>query len=174
MPPVARWAIAIVVVAYSAIVPAPCGAQGKAGEAPGASVAGAAAPHDSAKAAVLRQLLARTQAADQAIALMEASLPAQRQSNPRIPAVFWDRFIIEARARRGELVDMISVVYDRHFTIEELRQLLAFYDTPLGRKLLAAQPAIAQESVQAGQQWGQRIGVAIGAQLAAEGLIVTP
>lgn len=131
-------------------------------------------PRDSAKAALIRELLARTQAADQAIVVMEASLPAQRLSNPRIPAVFWDRFLAEARARRGELIDMIGVVYERHFTTEEIRQLLQFYDTPLGRKLLAAQPTIAQESLQAGQQWGQRIGAAVGAQLAAEGVVITP
>jgi uncharacterized protein len=134
----------------------------------------AAAPRDSAKTALLRQLVVRTQVADQAIAMLEASIPMQRQSNPRIPAVFWDRFLVQAKARRGELVDMISVIYDRHFTADELRQLLAFYDTPLGRKLLAAQPTIAQESLQAGQEWGQRVGTAIGAQLAAEGIVITP
>jgi hypothetical protein len=105
---------------------------------------------------------------------MEASLPAQRQSNPRIPAVFWDRFLAQARASRGELIDMMAVVYERHFTTEEVRQLLQFFDTPIGRKLVTVQPTIAQESVLAGQLWGQRVGEAIGKQLAAEGVVITP
>jgi hypothetical protein len=173
MSSVIRWTVVAATVAiYGAGVPALAHAQSTAATTGGSGALGSAL--DSAKAALIRQLLARTQAADQAIAMMEASLPSQRQSNPRIPAVFWDRFMAEARARRGELVDMIGLVYDRHFTSEELQQLLDFYDTPIGRKLLAAQPAIAQESVEAGQQWGQRIGSAIGAQLAAEGVVVSP
>jgi uncharacterized protein len=124
---------------------------------------------DSVKAALIRQLLARTGAADQAIAAMEAMLPAQRAANPQIPAVFWDRFLAAARDRRGELVELIVPVYDRHFTTDELRQLVAFYETTLGQKLLAAQPAIARESIEAGQQWGARIGEEVAAKLQFEG-----
>lgn len=167
-----RTLLAVAVAICGAVLPACTQAQSTATTTGSTGALGS--PRDSGKAALIRQLLVRTQAADQAIALMEASLPAQRLSNPRIPAVFWDRFIAEARARRGELVDMMSVVYERHFTTEEIRHLLDFYDTPLGRKLLAAQPKIAQESVEAGQQWGQRIGSAIGAQLAAEGVVISP
>ena len=173
MSTVTRWTSAVFAVAIcSAVLPECTQAQSTAPTIGSTDTLGSR--RDSAKAALLRQLLVRTQAVDQAIALMEATLPAQRQSNPRIPAVFWDRFIAEARARRGELADMISVVYDRHFTTEEVRQLLEFYDTPIGRKLLVAQPTIVQQSAQAGQQWGQRVGAAIGAQLAAEGVVITP
>lgn len=171
MSSVTRWTVVAIAVAIcGAAVPA--GAQAQNAATTASSAVGS--PRDSAKAALIRELLARTQAADQAIAAMEAALPGQRQSNPRIPAVFWDRFIAEARARRGEFVDMIGVVYDRHFTSGEIRQLLDFYDTPLGRKLLATQPAIAQESIEAGQLWGQRVGAEIVAQLAAEGVVVSP
>lgn len=124
---------------------------------------------DSVKADLIRQLLARTGAADQAIAAMEAMIPAQRVANPQVPAVFWDRFLAAARDRRGELIELIVPVYDRHFTTDELRQLLAFYDTTLGQKLLAAQPAIARESIEAGQQWGKRIGGEVAAKLQFEG-----
>lgn len=173
MSSVTRWTVVAIAVAISvAAVPACAQAQGTATATGAADTVGS--PRDSVKAALIRQLLARTQAADQAIAAIEASLPGQRRSNPRIPAVFWDRFIAEARARRGEFVDLIGVVYDRHFSSEEIRQLLDFYDTPLGRKLLATQPAVAQESIEAGQLWGQRVGAEIVAQLAAEGVVVSP
>lgn len=134
----------------------------------------AAARIDSTKLAVIRQLLEHTQAADLALSAIESSIPAQRQANPRIPAVFWDRFLVKAREGRSEFIDMVAAAYDRHFTIDELRQLDAFYATTLGRKLLKEQPALLQESMLAGQQWGQRIGAAVGAQLAAEGVTITP
>lgn len=171
MSSVTRWTVVAMAVAIcGAVVPVSARAQTTATSI---STAGGS-PRDSVKAALIRQLLTRMQAADQAIAVMEASLPSQRRSNPGIPAVFWDRFIAEARARRGEFVEMIAVVYERHFTSEEIRELLDFYDTPLGRKLLVAQPAIAQESSEAGQLWGQRVGAEIVAQLAAEGVVVGP
>jgi uncharacterized protein len=132
------------------------------------------AVRDSAKADVLRRLLQRVQAAEQALSMMEASLPAQRAATPRVPAVFWDRMLSTARERKDELNDMIAGVYDRHFSTEELRQLLAFYETPLGRKLLASQPSIMQESMVAGQEWGRRIGETVATQLAAEGVKLEP
>lgn len=170
----ARWTIATAVAACIATAPTRAGAQATAAAAPGVAGAGAATPRDPAKTALVRQLIERTQAADQTIAIMEATLPAQRQMTPHIPAVFWDRFIVETKARRGELVEMFSAVYERHFTVEELRLLLAFYDTPTGRKLLSALPAITRESMAAGEVWGQRIGEAVAAQLTAEGVFATP
>lgn len=43
---------------------------------------------DTAKIVLIRQVIAAARAADQAVLAMEAALPAQRASNPRMPAVF--------------------------------------------------------------------------------------
>jgi uncharacterized protein len=131
-------------------------------------------PRDSVKIALIRQILAETHAGDQAMVAIETSLPMQRAANPRIPAVFWDRMLTETRAHRGDLETAVVAVYDRHFTADELRGLLAFYRTPTGRKLLQEQPAIIRESMEAGQQWGMEIGRRIGAQLDAEGVRAAP
>ena len=131
-------------------------------------------PRDPAKVALIRQLLAQTHGVDQALAAMESGVAAQRQANPRIPAVFWDRFMAQARAHRGDLEDRVIVVYDHHFSTAEVRQLLAFYRTPVGQKMLAEQPALFQESMAAGKEWGRRIGMAVGQQLAAEGVRIEP
>jgi hypothetical protein len=129
---------------------------------------------DSAKTALIHELLVMTHAVDQALSTMEAALPAQRAANPRIPAVFWDHFLTQARARRGDLEAMIAGAYDRHLSSDELRQLIAFYRTAVGQKVLAELPAIMQESMQAGQEWGQRLGASVAAQLAGEGIRITP
>jgi hypothetical protein len=140
----------------------------------GAQAAPSASPKDSAKAALIRQVLKEVRAADMAVTAMETSLPAQRAANPRIPAVFWDRFATLAHARVGQLEDILTVVYDRHFNTDELRQILAFYRSPIGHKLLDAQPAIMRESMLAGQEWGQRLGAEVAQQLAAEGIKIEP
>jgi uncharacterized protein len=138
-----------------------------------ASAAAAQAPApapDARKAAVIRQLLEETHAADQMIAVVETNLPAQRAAMPGIPAVFWDRFIAGVRAQRGELLDAIVPIYARAFDLAELEQLLAFYKTPLGQRLIVLQPSLLRDSTQVGQLWGARIGQAVGEQLAKEGV----
>ena len=130
--------------------------------------------HDSTKVALIHQLLTVTRSVDLAISTMEASIPAQRAANPRIPAVFWDRFLAGARTRRGDLEGLLTDVYERHFSSDELRQLIAFYQTPIGQKLTAELPAVTQESMQAGREWGRRLGAEIGAQLESEGAMTGP
>jgi uncharacterized protein len=53
-----------------------------------------------------------------------------------------------------ELLDECAVVYARHFTVEELNELAAFYATPLGQKLIKTQPQLLVDLNQVGQKWG--------------------
>lgn len=129
---------------------------------------------DTAKIALIRQVIAATRAADQAVLALETALPAQRASNPRIPAVFWDRFAERARTRRAEFVELLVPIYDQRFSSAELRDLLAFYRSPLGLRLLDVQPDLTRDAMLAGQKWGMRIGAEIGQELAAEGIQIQP
>ena len=129
---------------------------------------------DTAKIVLIRHVIAAAQAADQAVLAMEAGLPAQRASNPRIPAVFWDRFAERVRTRRAEFVELLVPIYDQRFSPAELRDLLAFYQSPLGRRLLEVQPDLTRDAMMAGQKWGMRLGAEIGQELAAEGLRIQP
>jgi hypothetical protein len=129
---------------------------------------GTAAP-DPAKLQLIRQLLTRVHITDQALQAMEQQIPAQRAANPRVPAEFWDRFLEQARARRGELEDGYAALYERHFSTEEIRQLLAFYDTPIGKRFLEVQPVLMREGIALGQEWGSRIGAEVGRTMGGEG-----
>jgi uncharacterized protein len=75
----------------------------------------------------------------------------------------------------GDLADGIARVYAKHFTPEEIRGLIAFYETPLGRKVTGTLPAITQDSMQAGMAWAQKAMPAvqkrIEQRLRAEGVI---
>lgn len=129
---------------------------------------------DSTKILLIHQLLTTTHAVDLAIAAIDASVPAQRAANPRIPGAFWDRFLAEVHKRRGELEDMVVVVYEHHFSSDELREVIAFYQTPVGQKMVSEMPAVMQESMQAGREWGGRLGASIAAQLQSEGVQMRP
>jgi Uncharacterized protein conserved in bacteria (DUF2059) len=67
-----------------------------------------------------------------------------------------------------------GATYDQRFSPAELRDLLAFYQSPLGLRLLDVQPDLTRDAMLAGQQWGMRIGAKIGQELAAEGIQIQP
>ena len=60
-----------------------------------------------------------------------------------------------AKAFKGPdtLTARVVGVYARHFTQEEVRGLLAFYGTTLGKKVISAMPILVQESSVVGQEW---------------------
>ena len=62
----------------------------------------------------------------------------------------------ELRAQLPAYIDVTARLYVRHFTLEEMNQLIAFYQTPIGQKMLAKLPSLTRESMQIGQLWGQR------------------
>jgi hypothetical protein len=60
-------------------------------------------------------------------------------------------------ARVGELLDQIAGIYGQNFTASELRQAAAFYRTPVGQKILDKQPAMMQETMTMGQNFGRAV-----------------
>lgn len=136
--------------------------------AQGVAPAAAAPAVDPVKLQLIRAVLTETHSVDLMFQSVEGGLPMQRAANPRIPAAFWDRFIAAAHEHEPELETLFIQIYDRHFSADDLRQLLAFYRTPIGQKLIAEQPAVAREAMAGGQQWGQRIGYEVGQKMAAE------
>jgi hypothetical protein len=136
-----------------------------AAQAPG----GSGAP-DAARLKVARRVVQASGAEAIILKSIELTLPGQRAQSPTIPAEFWERFLVKARADVGVLVDSLAPVYAARFTkAAELEQLLAFYESPVGRRVVADQPAIAQESQQLGMRWGTRMGAAIAVEMANEG-----
>jgi len=49
----------------------------------------------------------------------------------------------------NDLLDAMEPVYAKHFTKGDIDALIAFYSTPVGKKMLAEMPAITQEAMQA-------------------------
>lgn len=138
------------------------------------SHAQSALPTDTAKVRLIRQLITAAQLTDQVLKVMEQQLPVQRAANPRVPAVFWDRFLEQARARRGELEDGYVILYDHNFTTAEVREMLKFYESPIGKRFVEVQPVLMREGMAMGQEWGSRIGADVGRALTGENVQVLP
>jgi hypothetical protein len=89
------------------------------------------------------------------VQVMEQMTKAFRTQLPNVPPEFWDEMVKEMNA--GEMINLVAPIYAKHFSHDEIKQLIAFYESPIGRRLIAEQPGIATESMAVGQQWGQKL-----------------
>ncbi len=81
------------------------------------------------------------------IAQFTAMIPAEKQ------AVFKEELI----ATFPELYNAMAVIYMDTFTHDEIKELLAFYATPVGKKLADKSGELAQKGMTAGQSWGMKV-----------------
>ena len=59
--------------------------------------------------------------------------------------------------RVNELVDATARIYASHFTEAELKDILAFYQSPLGQKMVVEEPKALDESVANAGQFGDNL-----------------
>lgn len=67
----------------------------------------------------------------------------------------------------GTFKETVVHIYDEHYTLEDVKGLNQFYSTDLGRKVIRTLPGLMQESMVAGQKWGQALGPEIGRRIQA-------
>ena len=67
------------------------------------------------------------------------------------------QLIESVSAHSDTYMEAIALMYAANFTVEELRQVTAFYRGPVGQKFLEKMPVIAQQSMAIGQKLGQEI-----------------
>jgi hypothetical protein len=70
--------------------------------------------------------------------------------------------------REKEIGEGMAKVYADAFTEQELKDLATFYKSPLGQKLLSAEPEAIQGSIAYMRQWGQTFSQVVAAQFRAE------
>jgi hypothetical protein len=69
--------------------------------------------------------------------------------------------IHEEMVEKESLQELIYPIYHKYLTLEEIKELVRFYKTPLGKKAISVMPKMTQEAMQAGQAWGQSLGPVI-------------
>ena len=75
----------------------------------------------------------------------------------------------------GDFMDEMNAIYAKYFSQEDIRQMIAFYETPVGRKSIEVMPELMSESMQVTMRWMAKVNPVIQervtAQLREEGLI---
>lgn len=105
-------------------------------------------------------------------AIVNQMITMFKQQQSGAPAEFWDEFAAEMNKDAvGQLVDMLTPIYQKHLTEADLQSVISFYETPVGKKFAEKTPLITQESMLAGQEWGKQIGERVVEKLQAKGYL---
>lgn len=87
--------------------------------------------------------------------ILNQSITSMRSQFPQVPQVFWDEF--SAGLTADQLINRLIPIYDKYLTDEDIKQLIAFYRTPVGKKIISVSPQIASDSLNIGQQYGKEV-----------------
>ena len=85
--------------------------------------------------------------------------PALTQDRPEIESYFEvlkPKMVEAYTPYYNAMVDGIAAVYAANFSLDELRELDAFYRRPAGQKFLEKWPSITQQSVQIGEDGSRK------------------
>src|SRR5262249_15888509 len=63
------------------------------------------------------------------------------------------QFQKEYEPKRAELADLVAKIYAERFSEQELKDIVAFYKTPAGKKMLTQEPVAIKQSLDAAQSW---------------------
>lgn len=87
---------------------------------------------------------------------------AIKKARPDIPARVLDALpaVVQAtfEANVGSLKEATIPIYHKHFSASEIKEIIQFYSTDLGKKTIRLMPVLMQESMLAGQRWGESLG----------------
>ena len=117
----------------------------------------------------VRKLLEVTGSTSLSKQMIDNIVEMYKQSYSDVQQTFWEEFRKEANAE--ELQSQIIPIYEKYYTEEELTQLIAFYESPLGRKVVQSLPQILQESMKVGEVWGKVLGERVYKKLVEKGYV---
>lgn len=116
----------------------------------------AAVVSQETKLGAIKKLLEITGTTAIAEHVIAQSIDQYRQMYPQVPDAEWDK--LRGNVSEQGLTERLSPLYDKHFTYDEIQEMLAFYETPLGRKLLGSMPELTKSTDQVSRQWGKELG----------------
>ena len=75
---------------------------------------------------------------------------------PKVPESFWKE--VRSKIDFNEMLEQMVPVHEKYLTREEIKELLKFYESPVGQRLVSVMPRISEETTVAGQKWVLGVG----------------
>lgn len=130
-------------------------------------------PIEPAKKAAIVHLLASMHATDLMNREMKMIGPSlvkllkeNRDFTPEFADEFGRRFL--SQLATDTVTEMVTQGYADHFSMQEIKDLTVFYDSPAGKKLVELQPAIMADVVKKSQEYGRSLGIKITQEILTE------
>jgi hypothetical protein len=79
-----------------------------------------------------------------------------------------DQLHKEFDGRSAELVDLTARNYATRFSEPELKQILTFYQSPVGKKMIVQEPQVIDESLKQADGWADNLSVDVMAKMRSE------
>jgi hypothetical protein len=105
------------------------------------------------------------------INIVEQTKGSLLQTNPQLAKDLNDvgtQLRNEFAPRRTELISEAGKLYAAAFTEAELKDMAAFYKSPLGKKMLEREPVVLDQTFNFVQQWAPRVGEEVMTRFRAE------
>ncbi|KUY17477.1 hypothetical protein BAZ12_00980 [Elizabethkingia miricola] len=111
-----------------------------------------------AKKEKIKTLLKITNMTGIANQMMGNMLNYYQANYKQVPAEYWTEVKKEATDSINEFEGLMIPTYSKYYTEKELDDMIAFYKTPTGKKMIEIMPDMTKESMQKGQEWGMKLG----------------
>jgi hypothetical protein len=117
----------------------------------------------------IRQLLELTGSGKLGMQAATTMIDNFKKNYPDVDESYWIEIRKEITA--DELINMVVPIYDKYFSDNEIKELIAFYNSAVGKKVIENMPPILNESMLAGQVWGKQIAEKVVKRLQVRGYI---
>lgn len=75
-----------------------------------------------------------------------------KQQMPDAPEAFWKEYEEAMIAMYDRILKEMTPIYQKYLTLEDIQQIIAFYESPVGQKLAGSNTKIAMETVPLAQK----------------------
>ncbi|MFN3909546.1 MAG: DUF2059 domain-containing protein [Flavobacterium sp.] len=82
---------------------------------------------------------------------------AKKQILPLVAEKNHASFLKEFEATLPQFWDSMAKIYMEEYTHDEVKELLKFYQSPIGKKMSEKAGVLAEKGMQAGQDWGMSL-----------------
>jgi hypothetical protein len=123
---------------------------------------------DPAKDAEIRKMIQVTGVEKTMKLVMNRMFESFKTQNSGLPPDFWSRIETEINANLSDLIEQLIPVYAQYYSMDDLKAVNAFYQSPAGQHMIQAQSEIATASMEIGRKWGQGMGAKVMAEIQEE------
>jgi hypothetical protein len=103
----------------------------------------------------IRELLVISNAAKLGDQMVDQLFSTYEKIIPDVPSELWKK--VRSEMRTADFTELVVPVYAKHFNRNDIKGMITFYKSPVGKKLLENQGAIMRESMAIGMAWGKDI-----------------